>query len=250
MERLLTDNVQYSEPGYHSSVLGAQLDLERMLSSRRCIKVFAELGKVNPSQRESRCRELFLRVFNAHTNALEENLLIADDPKHPLPKLSMPSTHMALCAAIFVAADFGYADLVSEELVQVDKLLARFDAKVAAHTPALPPAAVTSMRGHCGVDNRFVLNVLYLCAQRAADKHQAVGQIEQECSYMGMQKSQIPIVPWNAATTRFEGLVGSPMDASKGVKTYSVYDWNIGDLNAHLARQNELLSRVRLILFP
>jgi hypothetical protein len=250
MERLLTDDAQYSQPGYHSSVLGAQLDLETMLSSRRCIKVLTELAKVNPSQRESNCRQLFLRVFNAHTNALEENLRTVDDPKRPLQKLSMRSTHMAVCAAIFAAADLGYADLVSEELLQVDRLVARFDAQVGARTPALPPGAAISTRRLCGADNRFVLNVLYLCAQRATDKHRSVEQIEQECSRLDMQKSQMPIVPWNAGTTWFEGLVGRPMDRSKRVKIYSVYNWNIRDLNANFAGQNELLSRVRLILFP
>ena len=50
-------------------------------------------------------------------------------------------------------------------------------------------------------------------------------EIDAYCQSKDMTAMEVPIVPWDARTTVFERLVGSPPDTSKGVTKYMIYDW-------------------------
>lgn len=243
-EQLINDDQQYFWPDYHVDVLGAQLDLERMLSTRRSPKVLQSLAKLTPIEREAKCKQLFATAFQAHTNAEYAVLQRRKDPSSPAPKVHIEATRLALCAAMFATADFGQRDILSDQFAQLDRFRVGF-------SPLLGTSFMDNVvRDWALPDNRFQVNVLRLLAERdPSDGGKLLRQVVEECAKANMKEKSIPVVGWDAQTTWFEKRFVGSMDTKKGVKTYVTVDWAIADLNHNKGGQEKALQKVRSIVF-
>jgi hypothetical protein len=236
IDRLVRDDQQYYHPGYNSDTKFAQLCLEVMLSARRSIKVLQSLKNLPVQQQEMKSKEVFARAFQLHTNTFRIILERRANPSLPRNTQSTRATQLALCVAMFAAADLGFKEVLAEEFTQLDS----FKEQMKSRLPLMERYYVP--------DNRFQVNVLYLLASRiSSESTQLLGAVDEECIRANMRKNEIPIVTWNARTTWFDR-VGSAMDTNNGVTRYVAYDWKPSDLVIHEENQLTVLSNLRKLV--
>ena len=229
---LMGDREQYFFPFAGMSKFGedVQQDLEQVLSDRRFVKVLQEIESLPKSEGKAKCELLFSRAFQSHTNGCRVAIDFALDPSATIPtnseSLYMLSGQMTLSAALFIAADTANLDLLEKQFAQLDQWRAEIEplarvqdrhGKIAAR-PALGDSVITP-------DYRLQVNVLRLAALRSGNA-EMLKQVDEACAGIQMTTDTIPIVAWNAETTVFELLPDSPLDTSKGVTTYTFYDWS------------------------
>jgi hypothetical protein len=226
----MTNPNQFSDLGPSSEVLGAESQLEAMLSARRAIKALNTLEALPMNKRVEKCRELFDRVFRVYADTLEGRLGLG---KLETPDRPRYVAIQSLCLAMFATAETGGRDILAREFLALDELRKRLENLIADNKAACSEAArkagcpdlemcKSDMLEACAPDRRFRVNVLRLAVAR--DPHapdNLLTQIDAYCRGTGMTATELRIVPWNARTTCFEG---SPLDTSKGVTKYSFYD--------------------------
>ena len=133
---------------------------------------------------------------------------------------------MTLSAALFITADATNLDILEKQFAQLDQWRAEIEplAKLQNRhltniiAPALFDSTITP-------DYRLQVNVLRLAALRTGNA-EMLKRVDEACAGIQMTTNILPIVAWNAETTVYELLPDSPLDTSKGVTTYTFYDWN------------------------
>ena len=133
---------------------------------------------------------------------------------------------MSLSAALFIAADTTNLDILEEQFAQLDQWRAEIEPLAKLPDRHMTNIIVTALDDSVITpDYRLQVNVLRLAALRSGNA-EMLKQVDEACAGIQMTTNIIPIVAWNAKTTVFELLPDSPLDTSKGVTTYTFYDWN------------------------
>jgi hypothetical protein len=228
IEQLFDDREQYFFPFGGVSKVGedVQQDLEQMLSTRRSVKVLQEIESLPKSEGKAKCDLLFSRAFQQHTNACRIMINWSLDPSAPPHRQNLLGTLMALSAAMFITADSTNLDILEEQFAQLDQWRAEIEPLARLQNrhitvitvPALYDSTITP-------DYRLQVNVLRLAALRSGNV-EILKQVDEACQKIQMTTNTLPIVAWNAETTVYELLPDSPLDTSKGVTTYTFYDWS------------------------
>ena len=216
------DEAQYLTPGYWPVDRTASIDLEMMLSNRRVIKLMQDIKNLPDDLREVECRRLFAVSFQKHTNACRTVVLHVLNPTSPKNEQSMLSTKMGLSAALFITAEIGRLDILGEQFKTLDQWCNEIEPL--AYVPH-PRAGQTLENAWIAPDFRLQVNVLRLGVLRAG-KEDTLSKVDLELVSIGMKTNYLSIVPWNAKTTEFEILPDSPLDTSKGLVKYQLYDWD------------------------
>jgi len=245
----VSNSSQYMYPGYHTSRKYAEVDLGTMLSSRRCVKVMQEIQKLSSAEQEGKIRKLFDMAFRSHTNGYDYLIKYKDNTNEPFVPQPLLSSTMALCTAMFEAADTGKLKLLSEEFLELDKCQAMFVVKFGALRRVNPDSLALLLEEDTVPDNCFQVNVLRLAAMRASDHEALVAKCEAACNEALIASSDIPVVAWEARTTSFERLVGSPVDTRKGVTVYHFRTWTDEGVPGHRENQELLVHKLRSIVF-
>jgi hypothetical protein len=242
IEQLIRDREQFVFPGFYSQVKFAQIKLERMLSSRRTIKVLQSFKKLSRNEQEPKCKEFFYKVFKAHTNALCVNIKRKVEPTLPIPATG--ETQLALCAAMFTTADLGLRETLAEEFTQLDRFQEDTARIVGGTTNSQSLSHWVEL--FYFPDARFQVNLLRTFAANY-NNGEKLAAVDDTCIQAQMAKGEIPIVAWNAGTTYFERLVGSHYDTNKGVTMYPVYGWSMSIPDDSQA-QDLFVKRLRKML--
>jgi hypothetical protein len=227
IRRLTIDREQYS--GYQGgSGINEQNNLERMLFSRRAVKVLQSIRALPAAEREAKCKQMFAQVFRVHTNAYRVILQQYENPS--FPKKTRPTfATMALCAAMFAAAESGHGDLLADEFAQLDRF--RDDLELRLFSRGLPDYIVQfGLLRVAQPDIRFQVNVLRL-AGAVAPSANLINEVDQECLGRGMRMKKITIVGW---------------DGNIGGMTYWFYDND--DQLASLEVGRGIVRKLRLLL--
>jgi len=248
VQRLINDTQQYSIPGFHTGQKMAQIDLETMLSTRRAVKVLGHLDDL-PARQKKRRKELFENMLRLHSERLITPLrLRIDNPSSPGVTQSIEPTKLGLCAVMFATAQSGEIGEIRSQFLALDEFRASAEAVMEEYRRAFPESNLTGLKKFVP-DNRFQLNVLRLvAARRHGDSSEILERIDQACVATEMTSQQRDIVSWNAHTTSFEQLVGSPLDKTKGVRTYTFYDWAGSTLITGEEKQRKLIAEIRRIV--
>jgi len=231
-----------------TGIMGAQTDLEWMLSNRRSVKVISQLSDLPQTDRANRCKDAFAAILRTHDEAARRALRHALDSSAPTNTQSMLATKLGLCALMFVAANEGMAEVLSNQFAQLDHHSAEIERLLTEGGSTYPPALASVVRHYAMPDNRCQVNVLQMLHSGAGGDTERLRQMGELCAKMKMTKQEIPIVPWDARITWFDTLHprtrGSQMDTSKGVQTYTFYEWNPGDGSLHKPmRRSNLCSK-------
>jgi hypothetical protein len=166
LKRLAADRASLATESLHESMMNVitndqqfisasatpRPNLEMMLGATRAVQVIHTVERLPATRQEAACRELFAIAFTAHTNQLRR----PSGSKRTAQWQSIVSTDMAVCLAMFAAADLGLSRTLADQFSALDHLqgeLANLDTAGVRRTFALP-------------DNRFQLNVLRLVAVR------------------------------------------------------------------------------------
>ncbi len=133
---------------------------------------------------------------------------------------------MALSAALFIAADSTNLDILEEQFEQLDQWRVEIEPLAKLPDRHMTNIVVTALDDSVITpDYRLQVNVLRLAALQSGNA-EMLKQVDEACAEIQMTTNTIPIVAWNAETTVFELLPDSPLDTSKGVTTYTFYDWS------------------------
>jgi hypothetical protein len=225
---LIDDRKQYSFPFSGVSKVGEdiQQDLEQMLSSRRSLKVLQEIELLPRSEGKAACELLFSTAFEQHTNACRIMINWSLDPSAPPHHQNLLGTLMALSAALFIAADAGNLNTLEKQFVQLDQWRAEIEPLAKLQNRHIRVITIRALDDSVITpDFRLQVNVLRLAALRSGNA-EMLKKVDEACAGIQMTTNSIPIVAWNAETTVYELLPDSPLDTSKGVTTYTFYDWS------------------------
>lgn len=133
---------------------------------------------------------------------------------------------MTLSAALFIAADTGNPDILEKQFVQLDQWRAEIEPLARLQNRHITVITITALDDSVITpDYRLQVNVLRLAALRSGNA-EMLKKVDEACAGIQMKTNMIPIVAWNAETTAFELLLDSPLATSKGVTTYTFYDWS------------------------
>jgi len=245
IENILTNADQFVQLGVVSDIGGEELVLEQMLSARRSIKVLNTLQELPTNDRVKECKELFNRIMRVYEDVVESGLgkwEAAGEAKY-LPR-------HALCLVMLATAETGRRDILAEEFQKLDELRNRIEKRIneneAVFTQVVRKAGLNFEVWKrfrleiCAPEARFQVNVLRQVVVRDPQATNLLRQIDEYCRSRNMRTSEVPVVPWNARTTRFEGLVGSGVDTSKGVTKYSFYYWDSEAMSEALFGKDDL----------
>jgi hypothetical protein len=228
INQLFDDRDQYFFPFGGSSKVGedVQQNLEQILSDRRFVKVLQEIKSLPKSEGKAKCELLFSRAFQQHTNACRIMINWSLNPPAPPHHQDLLYSRMALSAALFIAADTTNLDILEEQLAQLDQWRAEIEPLAKLPNRHMTNIVITALDDSVITpDYRLQVNVLRLAALRSGNA-EMLKKVDEACEGIQMTTNTIPIVTWNAETTVFELLPDSPLDASKGVTTYTFYDWS------------------------
>jgi hypothetical protein len=245
------DPDQYFYPGYYSGKKGHQINLEVMLSNRRCVKVVEQLVELSEDVRDDECKTTFGRLFSAHTVAMRAACQHAENPGAPKNTQSLKDTQLALCAVMFATAKAASTRML---VFQFDALT-EFENEMQRRV--LDGGNNFTMDFRLGVqryvipDNRFRLNVLLLHAAQMKD---AALNEARRLFVQDFPNAEVAIPGWAAATTPFDvvhRMEGVPIDESKGVQTYTFFDWpgeKFHKMDAQKRIVDDLLEQIRSVL--
>lgn len=249
-KRLYESTDQYFYPGYTSGKKAHQLNLEVMLSNRRSVKVIEELVQLSDEVRDIECEKRFDQLLGVHTSALRAACRHAEDASAPKNEQSLKSTQLALCAVMFATAKAASTRLLVSQCDALAALRIEIERTFAEQGKRYPADFVLAARRYVTPDNRFRLNVLLLHAERLANEALSEAIQQYQASY---PKAEVAICGWAAATTQFDvvyRMEGVPIDQSKGVQEYTLFDWPEDKFYDTAAQQqivDALLEQVRSI---
>ena len=127
---------------------------------------------------------------------------------------------------MFIAAETTNLDLLEKQFSQLDQWRAEIEPLAKLQNRHLTNITFTALDDSVITpDYRLQVNVLRLAALRSGNA-EMLKKVDEACAGIQMKTNTIPIVAWNAETTVFELLPDSPLDTSKGVTTYTFYDWS------------------------
>jgi hypothetical protein len=254
-QMLLGSDLQFMWPGFDSERSGnPQVDLERMLSSRRAIKIMNHIQGLPARDRVITCEALFAKAFQVHTNLFSVWVLMGTDPKIE-PKSSVMCSRLAIVLAMFATADGGDRALLAKQFGQLDRFMDDANRVIAVQPPKSKAHLSTYIPLFFPPDNRSQINLLQLAADRETNHSSNLfGQVERELEQANMVKSEAQIVPWNARTTYFETRwVGGKVDTNKHVTIYRFYDYGFGGTGVSefdKPAQEALVKKLRGIVLP
>jgi hypothetical protein len=228
IEQLFDDREQYFFPFAGMSNVGEdpQQDLEQMLSTRRSVKVLQEIESLPKSEGKAKCELLFSRAFQQHTNACRIMINWSLDPSAPPHHQDLLFSLMTLSATLLITADATNLDILEKQFAQLDQWRAEIEPLAKLQNRHMTNIIITALDDSVITpDYRLQVNVLRLAALRSGNA-EMLKQVDEACAGIQMTTNTIPIVAWNAETTAYELLPDSPLDTSKGVTTYTFYDWS------------------------
>jgi hypothetical protein len=247
--RLTSDSQQYS--GYMGSGGDAfsQDNLEEMLTSRRAVKVLQSMRALPPAKREAKCRQMFAQAFRVHTNTFRVVLENYKNPSLPKNTQSVLAMQLALCAALFAAAESGQRGLLAEEFAQLDRFRDEFELHLFSRSPPDNRPLSLFLR-HVQPDHRFQVNILRLAASAATPSTNLVNEVDQACFAMGMRTKKITIAGWDAQTGGMttRGRASVPADPSLAVTEYTFLAKGSGRFNYSLEVGRGFVEKLRSLV--
>ena len=248
--RMIEDDQQYF--GHHTAVAGADTNLERMLAARRAVRIIQEVRALPPSLREAACVALFTRAFDAQTNAFAAIMRHWEDPSSPTNTQSTLSAQLALGAAMFAAAEGGLREALCGEFERLDRFEKQIEERMGNHAASYSALRKSCLRDWFGPDRRLQLNVLRLLALHEGGDILARFDEELRTNQVRTTRKEIPVTAWDAHTTWFEAarLQGAQMDANAAVTRYVCYDWIRDPHGVNKEEQQQLIYRLRSVVFP
>jgi hypothetical protein len=237
----LVDFNMYSSPSFHTPNKFAQTCLERMLSNRRCIKLFNELTSLSKESAERKCEEIFAFALTEHSRTVQRIFQMYDDPQAQKNTQSLEGTQLAICAAMFYTSMTSNAKMLDAEFAQLEQFRSSVELRL-SQPHKLPDGGPFLMRHLCMPDHRFQINTIWLLSQRDETLHSIRATLEPY-----VIEHTLDLVPWNAATTVFDFThrhQGVPIDRSLGVISLKVVSWK-GTLEYERDKQAEVVSKAR-----
>ena len=245
MDNLIKDDQQYYKGYLPPNIRGYQYNLETMFLTRNSIALIERIKELPQDEQRNKCELMFSKAFRAQTNAAFEVLRYRENPSNNPPNhQSFVATRQAICAAMFMAADCGKLDLLSNEFSQLDFFRSKFDSEAVARTSNLWSLSPT--QNYLRPDNRFQVNVLRLAAVVSGNSN-AVAKVDTECERANMKLRKIQINSWDARTMAFKSW-NDQIDARTGMLELRTYDWDIGDY-FDADKQEAVVSRLQSVVF-
>jgi hypothetical protein len=236
--------------GYHDNRKGAQLNLETMLSSRRCQKVLDTIKQLPDEKRAAKATELFDAFLAVHSAAMQRAIDHAKDPGAPTNTQSLLATQLALCLAMFATAEAGDLKELARQFAVLSQLKKTTERELAERPDVFDPSFVATVRRYCVPDNRFQINCMRLAAAHMSDEDASLRKIDEVCT--DLDRTRIPIVSWDARVSWFDFArvhEGAPIDESKGVTEYMFYDFPPGTgMQFDKEAQDRLVHDIQTVL--
>jgi len=222
-------------PGYHSSVMFPEDDLEKIYSNRRFIKLLNLLEQMTQHNAAHRCEAVFAKFLRTYRETLEHLLAKWRDPAATGPPRATLGDRWALSGALILSSRFCTARKVLAQVDAVESLYteARSKSKDSPSRLGLEPIRE---RAHC-VQKRLRFQVLADAIVR--DTTIAYEDKKDVIEYLNaLPSTRIPLMPWDAEMTWFDARsVGVGFEASKRVRHFVLYDEPIA------AEQLEFIKR-------
>lgn len=243
ISNLIGNYSQFS--GYVTDVKGAQLDLEQILCARDAFRFIQDAEGLRRKDAGSVCDDLFSKAFRCHTNkflnilAQENDTNVPNDPAQPLAK-------DALGTAMFLAADMGRRDLLSNQFAQLESFRIRVGPELSETLKAHPKGSAFFLMISDGVpDNRFQVNVLRLAALRSGNA-EMLKRVDGLCDQAGMGKSPVLSGTWDARSTKLSTVCSSlwKKPATQPGAGFDAYDWPFGELFWNFEEQRDLVRKL------
>ena len=234
--------------GLLSQSADPQMDLENMLSPRRAIKILDHIHGLSERDKASACEALFDKAFQIHTNLFSVWVSIQADPKIQT-KSSVENSRLTILLAMFATAERGDRVLLAKQFEQLDRFTDEANRIIAAQPPAAKTALSTYTPFFFPQENRSLLNLLQLAADREKNHSlKLFDQVEPELKKANLAESEAPIVSWDAGTKYFRTKWPSNAAANTFVTVYKFYD--LGDLDLNHKTQAALVKKLRGIVLP
>ncbi|MEW4527648.1 hypothetical protein [Maioricimonas sp. JC845] len=131
--------------GSRSNEPAPEVQFAICLANRRLAKLFEQLQKMPPAERDRRCREIFRDKFAIHRDEIDVVMTMWEEGTPPRKRHPLPENRNALCAAVFLSAHFCP---VEETLRQLDawKTFGKAFEERAAANPEIPRGYINSLR--------------------------------------------------------------------------------------------------------
>lgn len=220
---------------------------EEILSSRRAVKVLQTVEKMPNAKRIEKCRELFQRAMQENKDVFDAGFRSKEEPGFSAPFRLIPNRAIGL--AMLATAETGRRDILAEQFRQLDEFRAYLTARIAKHESLYGAREIDLVDDTCVPDNRLLVNVLRLAALRDSTAGNLVERVDAYLESAGMIRTEILVTSWNARTTSFEVLIGSPPDTSKGATHYQFYQWPWDEFRQNRSKELQVLAETkRLVL--
>jgi hypothetical protein len=222
----LVDEQFYYYPGYYSARKFDQVNLEQVLSNRRCLKVFSELEELPISDREEECRRIFRSVFDDHAKLIRDAI---SRLKASLPSNSTQSSHgtqLALATSLLATAKYGATEDLQLQVAAIEDFEDEINNKLELLEGSSVGRLISPWAQMLSVpDRRLVMNAVCVHGQRP-DVASNSNRIKKICA--GLVVTEIPLAHWSAKITWFDvprRIENLPVDESSGITIYILYGW-------------------------
>jgi len=226
IDMLFRDDQIYFNPGMITDIIGQQRDLHACLSSRRVLRLCHEVGRLPDPQRSRLLNDLAQRSYDTVRETAEKIVRMDTHPGSPKNHQSMLANKMAVVAYCWMAAHYQSVDEVLKMLERFESYHAELKARV-VNDDRVERSTWGVVNDWTVPDNACQLNLLMVAlehdARVARKRLQGLRERLRE-----LPQKKLQIAAWDADTTAFDwphALEGVPVDTSKGVAEYQVYDW-------------------------
>jgi hypothetical protein len=173
IERLLSDPKAYEI--HQMSVKFAEANLDDVLNSPLPSEVLHTIKTLPLNDREKKCKDIFARAFQSHTNVIWVNYKKLFNTNSPSSRYSTRNTQLTVCVALYATAEMGAQGLLAEELAQINRLKTEMDQRILTDyanskrfASGFAPEFITfCMHRYYFPDNCFQTNVLNLVAAQS-----------------------------------------------------------------------------------
>lgn len=202
---------------------------EQVLSSRRYLKVRAQLAQLPPQTARRHCLGAFAAAHRRQRETIERIIQHWLDPTQPPNEVSLQGNYVGVCAALLLSAEFApeHTCRLLGEVRSFDRGLHRL---VEQH-PAQLTTPATEFFLYAMPDLRFCINALLVSLRQADSDDAARGFLRQALSDQDFEVAGFAVARWNAPVVPFDfsqAVLGDRIPAADVEATWHfVRSWGI-----------------------